>query len=131
MNYQNNVHGLKKINERSSLGPTGRFDRIDMFNSINDKIMPQTIHAMHDLSPYMKTSTGSVQVKSTVLTILLSTLSFMFTKSLVSVLSKRVSFFKNLSVNTSYVVESAMYALILGIALSISIGINTIRIKKN
>jgi len=100
-----------------------------MFNSLNEKIMPQTIHAMHDLSPYMKTSKLKLPVKSTLLTVLLSTLAFIFTKSVVRVLSKRVSFIENMSENTSYVVEAVMYAVILCITISLSIGINFM--KKN
>jgi len=125
MNYPNNAPSLRKIHERNNRG----FEKIEMFNSLNEKIMPQTIHAMHDLSPYMKTSKLKLPVKSTLLTVLLSTLAFIFTKSVVRVLSKRVSFIENMSENTSYVVEAVMYAVILCITISLSIGINFM--KKN
>lgn len=115
MNLSNNASNNPKRNN---------FERLERFNSVNEKIMPETIHAIHDLSPYMKTRRFEVPIKSTLLTVLLSTIAFLFVKAFIPILTRKIPAIGNMPGGASYIFESVIYALILGLTLTLSFGIN-------
>ncbi len=114
MNLSNSAPNPKRNN----------FERLERFNSVNDKILPQTIHAIHDLSPYMKTRRFKVPITSTLLNVLLSTIAFLFVKAFIPILTRKIPAIGNMPGGASYIFESVIYALILGLTLILSFGIN-------
>jgi hypothetical protein len=121
------LHWNQKIMNLSNSAPNpkrNKFERLERFNSVNEKIMPETIHAIHDLSPYMKTRRFKVPIKSTLLTVLLSTIAFLFVKAFIPILTRKIPAIGNMPGGASYIFESVIYALILGLTLMLSFGIN-------